>query len=64
MKKIFVSNLDFGATEASIRSLFEPYGTVESVHTVRRSGRTVVGLPANCVRSGESLLMMPFFALS
>ena len=34
MKKIFVGNLDFSATEASLRSLFEPYGTVESVHPV------------------------------
>jgi RNA recognition motif-containing protein len=34
MKKIFVGNLDFSATEASLRSLFEPYGTVESVHLV------------------------------
>src|SRR6266498_2193202 len=42
MKKIFVGNLDFSATEASIRSLFEPYGAVESVHLVtdRDTGRS------------------------
>jgi cold-inducible RNA-binding protein len=41
MKKIFVGNLDFGATESSLRSLFEPYGTVESVNLVtdRDTGR-------------------------
>ena len=41
MKKIFVGNLDFSATEASLRSLFEPYGGVESVHiaTDRDTGR-------------------------
>ena len=26
MKNIYVGNLDFGATEDSIRSLFQPYG--------------------------------------
>ena len=42
MKKIFVGNLDFGATEESLRSLFEPYGTVESVYlaTDRDTGRS------------------------
>ena len=42
MKKIFVGNLDFGATEASIRSLFEPYGTVETANLVtdRDTGRS------------------------
>jgi len=42
LKKIFVGNLDFNATEASIRSLFEPYGTVESVTLVtdRDTGRS------------------------
>ena len=41
MKKIFVGNLDFGATEDSLRSLFEPYGGVESIHLVtdRETGR-------------------------
>ena len=34
MKKIFVGNLSFSATEQSIRSLFEAYGTVESVSIV------------------------------
>ena len=41
MKKIFVGNLDFDITEPSLRALFEPYGTVESVHVVtdRETGR-------------------------
>jgi cold-inducible RNA-binding protein len=34
MKKIFVGNLSFGATEAAIRSMFEAYGTVETVDLV------------------------------
>ena len=42
MKKLFVGNLDFSATEESIRSLFAPHGTVESVHlaTDRDTGRS------------------------
>ena len=42
MKNIFVGNLDFGATEETIRSLFEPYGAVErvSVVTDRETGRS------------------------
>jgi len=42
LKKIFVGNLDFSSTEASIRSLFEPYGVVESVQLVtdRDTGRS------------------------
>ena len=42
MKTIFVGNLDFGATESSIRSLFEPYGNVERVNvdTDRDTGRS------------------------
>jgi len=42
MKNIFVGNLDFAATESSIRSLFEPYGAVErvSVVTDRDTGRS------------------------
>jgi cold-inducible RNA-binding protein len=42
LKKIFVGNLDFNATEESIRSLFAPYGTVESVNLVtdRDTGRS------------------------
>ncbi len=35
MKNIFVGNLDFGATEESIRALFEPYGAVERVNLIR-----------------------------
>lgn len=42
MKKIFVGNLDFSATEDTVRSLFEPYGTVERVTlmTDRDTGRS------------------------
>lgn len=42
MKNIFVGNLDFGATDSSIRSLFEPYGHVERVNVVtdRDTGRS------------------------
>jgi cold-inducible RNA-binding protein len=42
MKNIFVGNLDFGATESSIRSLFESYGNVERVNLVtdRETGRS------------------------
>ena len=34
MKNIFVGNLDFAATESSLRALFEPYGKVERVNLV------------------------------
>jgi RNA recognition motif-containing protein len=42
MKNIFVGNLDFAATESSIRSLFEQYGNVERVNLVtdRDTGRS------------------------
>ena len=42
MKNIYVGNLDFGATEDSIRSLFEPYGAIErvSLATDRDTGRS------------------------
>lgn len=42
VKKIFVGNLDFKATEDSIRSLFEQHGTVErvSLMTDRETGRS------------------------
>ncbi len=42
MKNIFVGNLDFAATESSIRSLFEPYGNVEKVSLItdRDTGRS------------------------
>jgi cold-inducible RNA-binding protein len=41
MKNIFVGNLDFAATDSSVRSLFERYGTVERVNLVtdRDTGR-------------------------
>jgi cold-inducible RNA-binding protein len=34
MKNIFVGNLSFGATEGSVRSLFEGYGSVDRVSIV------------------------------
>jgi len=42
MKKLFVGNLSFGATEDTIRSLFENHGTVESVSLItdRDTGRS------------------------
>jgi RNA recognition motif-containing protein len=42
VKNIFVGNLDFAATESSLRSLFEPYGKVERVNLVtdRDTGRS------------------------
>ena len=42
MKNIFVGNLDFGATEAEIREMFERYGAVDrvSVVTDRDTGRS------------------------
>jgi RNA recognition motif-containing protein len=42
LKKIFVGNLDFEATEESIRTLFEPYGSVDSVALMkdRDTGRS------------------------
>ena len=41
MKNIFVGNLDFGATDASVRTIFERYGTVDRVNLVtdRETGR-------------------------
>ena len=42
MKSIFVGNLDFSASEDSIRALFEPYGAVERVNIItdRDTGRS------------------------
>jgi RNA recognition motif-containing protein len=42
MKNIFVGNLDFAATESSVRSLFEPHGNVDRVNIVtdRDTGRS------------------------
>ena len=42
MKKIFVGNLDFGASEDQIRTAFEAYGAVErvSLMTDRDTGRS------------------------
>ncbi len=41
MKNIFVGNLNFGATEDAVRSLFEAYGQVDrvSIVTDRDSGQ-------------------------
>lgn len=41
MKNIYVGNLSFGATEESVRALFEAYGTVSRVNIVtdRDSGQ-------------------------
>jgi len=41
MKKIFVGNLSYSASEVELRSMFEAYGAVESVHIVtdRDSGQ-------------------------
>jgi cold-inducible RNA-binding protein len=42
MKNIFVGNLSFGATEESVRSMFEAHGTVDrvSIVTDRDTGRS------------------------
>ena len=42
MKNIFVGNLAFGATEDSVRALFERYGTVDRVNIItdRETGRS------------------------
>lgn len=42
MKKLYVGNLSYGATEATIRSLFEKHGTVQSVNLItdRDTGRS------------------------
>jgi RNA recognition motif-containing protein len=42
MKNIFVGNLDFGATESSIRTLFEAHGAVDRVSLItdRDTGRS------------------------
>ncbi len=42
MKNIFVGNLDFAATDSSIRAMFERYGTVDRVNVVtdRDTGRS------------------------
>ena len=41
MKNIFVGNLSYGATEDSVRSMFEQYGTVDrvSIITDRETGQ-------------------------
>ena len=42
MKNIFVGNLDFAATESSVRGIFEPFGSVDRVNLVtdRDTGRS------------------------
>src|SRR5512146_2902100 len=41
MKKIFVGNFSFNMTEGELRTMFEPFGTIESVSiaTDRDTGR-------------------------
>lgn len=42
VKNIFVGNLDFAATDSSVRAMFEPYGSVDRVNLVtdRDTGRS------------------------
>ena len=42
MKNIFIGNLDFNATDSSLRTLFEPYGDIARVNVVtdRDTGRS------------------------
>ncbi len=42
LKNVFVGNLDFAATESSVRAMFEPYGSVDRVNLVtdRDTGRS------------------------
>lgn len=42
MKNIFVGNLSFSATEDSVRTVFEPYGSVDrvSIITDRETGKS------------------------
>jgi RNA recognition motif-containing protein len=42
MKNIFVGNLDFAATDSSVRAMFETYGSVDRVNLVtdRDTGRS------------------------
>lgn len=42
MKKIFVGNFAFSTTEADLRQIFEPYGTIDKVTVVtdRDTGRS------------------------
>jgi RNA recognition motif-containing protein len=53
MKKIFVGNFSFSLTEGELRSMFEPYGAVDSatVVTDRATGRSrgfgFVEMPSN-----------------
>jgi cold-inducible RNA-binding protein len=42
VKNIFIGNLDFAATDSSVRAMFEQYGTVDRVNLVmdRDTGRS------------------------
>ena len=42
MKKLYVGNLSYGATESTIRSLFENYGAVDTVNLItdRNTGQS------------------------
>ena len=56
MKNIFVGNLDFGATEESLRSLFAPYGAVTGVKLItdRDTGRSRGFAFVEMTHSGEA----------
>jgi cold-inducible RNA-binding protein len=56
VKNIFVGNLDFGATEESIRSLFAPYGAVTNVNVItdRDTGRSRGFAFVEMTHSGEA----------
>ena len=60
MKNIFVGNLDFAATESSIRSLFEPYGSVQRVNLVtdRDTGRSRGFAFVEMTDSAEAVVVM------
>ncbi len=40
-KKLYVGNIPFSATEADLRELFEPHGSIESINVItdRETGR-------------------------
>ena len=56
MKSIFVGNLDFSATEESLRSLFAPYGGVTSVKLItdRDTGQSRGFAFVEMTNSGEA----------
>jgi RNA recognition motif-containing protein len=56
LKTIFVGNLDIGATEESLRSLFKRYGAVTSVDIItdRNTGRSRGFAFVEMTHSGEA----------